>query len=151
MATHSLTPVFLPGKSHGQRSMVGYSPWDCTTVGRDLVAKQNQSLPGGSGGKESACNVGDPGMIPRSRRSPREGNGNPLQYSCLENSIDRGTWQATVHGVIKSPTRLTTIYTHIYTYIHIYIHVYIYIYTYIHKCIYIHIYMHIYIYTHTYV
>ena len=46
-------------------------------------------LPGGSDSKESACNAGDPGLIPGSRRSPGEGNGNPLQYSCLENSMDR--------------------------------------------------------------
>ena len=60
------------------------------------------SFPGGSGVKESACNVGDPGLIPGSRRSPGEGNGNPLQYSCLENPMERGTWQATIHGVTKS-------------------------------------------------
>ena len=58
-------------------------------------------LPGGSDGKESACNVGDPGSVPGSGRSPGEGNGNPLQYSCLENSLNRGTEQATVHGVAK--------------------------------------------------
>ena len=49
-------------------------------------------------GKESACNAGDPGSIPGCGRYPGEGNGNPLQYSCLENSIDRGAWQATVLG-----------------------------------------------------
>jgi len=47
---------------------------------------------------ETACSVGDPGPIPESRRPPGEGNGNPLQYSCLENPMDRGAWQATVHG-----------------------------------------------------
>ena len=52
-----------------------------------------------SDSKESACNAGDPGSIPVSGRCPGEGNGNPLQYSCLENSMDRGAWQATVHGV----------------------------------------------------
>ena len=63
---------------------------------------------GGSDGKESACNVGDLGLIPGSRRFPGEGDGNPLlQYSFLENSMDRGAWQATVHGVAKSRTRLT--------------------------------------------
>ena len=51
-------------------------------------------FPGGSDGKESACNTGDPGSIPESGRSPREGNGYPLQYSCLENSLDRGAWWA---------------------------------------------------------
>ena len=55
-------------------------------------------FPGGSDGKESACNVGDLGLIPESGRSPGEGNGYPFQYSCLENSMDRGTWQAAIHG-----------------------------------------------------
>ena len=60
--------------------------------------------PGGSDGKESACNVGDLGSIPGLRRSPGVGNGNPLQYSCLENPMDRGAWWATVHGIAKSWT-----------------------------------------------
>ena len=63
-------------------------------------------FPAGADGKESACNAGDPSSILGLGRSPGEGNGNPLQYSCLENSMDRGTWQATVHGVTKSRTRL---------------------------------------------
>ena len=61
---------------------------------------------GGSDGKESACKVGDPGSIPGSGRSPGEGNGSPLQYSCLEDPMDRGTWWATVHGVSKNQTWL---------------------------------------------
>ena len=52
--------------------------------------------------KASAYNAGNPGSIPGLGRSPGEGNGNPLQYSCLENSMDRGAWQAAVHGVAKS-------------------------------------------------
>ena len=56
---------------------------------------------GGSDHKEPACNPGDLGLIPGSGRSPGEGIGNPLQYSCLENSMDRGACQATVHGVAK--------------------------------------------------
>ena len=59
------------------------------------------SLVGGSVGKESACSAGDPGSIPVSGRSPGEGNGNLLQYSCLENAMDRGAWQASVHGVAR--------------------------------------------------
>ena len=59
----------------------------------------------GSDGKESACNAGDPGLIPGSGRSPGERNGNPLWYSCLENSMDRGGWQVIVHGVAKSQTQ----------------------------------------------
>ena len=56
---------------------------------------------GGSNGKESACNVGDPDFIPGMGRSPGERNGYPLQYSCLENFMDRGIWWATVHGVAE--------------------------------------------------
>ena len=62
---------------------------------------------GSSDGKESACNAGDQGSGPGSGRSPGEGNSNPLQYSCLENSMDRGAWQATIHEVAKSWTRLS--------------------------------------------
>ena len=61
----------------------------------------------GSEGKEAVCDVGDPGSIPGLGRSPGEGNGNPLQYSCLEIPMDRGAWQATVHGVAKSWTRMS--------------------------------------------
>ena len=64
-------------------------------------------FPGGSEVKASACNVGDLGSIPGSGRSPGEGNGNPLQYSCLENPMDGGAWWATVHRVVKSRTRLS--------------------------------------------
>ena len=60
------------------------------------------SIPGSSDGKGSACNARRSGLIPGSRRSSGEGNGNPLQYSCLENPPDGGAWWATVHGVAKS-------------------------------------------------
>ena len=63
--------------------------------------------PCGSAGTESACNMGDLGSIPGLGRSPGEGNGNPLQYSCLENPMDGGAWWATVHRVAKSRTRLS--------------------------------------------
>ena len=110
--------VFLPGKSLGQRSLAGYSPWGHKRFGHDLVTKQQHNreklciiiagmgFPGGSEVKASARNVGDLGSIPVSGRSPGEGNGNPLQYSCLENSMDRRAWWATVHGVSKSRTQL---------------------------------------------
>ena len=62
-------------------------------------------FPGGSDYKQSACNAGNPGLIPGSGRSHREGNGNPLQYSCLENCMDRGAWQAIVHVIRKSRTQ----------------------------------------------
>ena len=64
-------------------------------------------FPGGSDGKESACNVGNPGSIPGSGRSPEEGEENLLQYSGLETSMDRGAWQTTAHGVRKSQTQLS--------------------------------------------
>ena len=59
---------------------------------------------GGSDGKEPASNAGDLGLIPELGRSPGEGNGNPFKYSSLENPMDRGAWQATVHGVAKTQT-----------------------------------------------
>ena len=58
-------------------------------------------FPGGSDGEVSVCNAGDPGSIPGLGRFPGEGNGSPLQYSCLENPMDTGAWQATLHGVTK--------------------------------------------------
>ena len=64
-------------------------------------------FPGGSEIKASACNAGDLGSIPGLGRSPGEGNGNALQYSCLENPMDGGAWWATVHGIAKSQTRLS--------------------------------------------
>ena len=65
-------------------------------------------FPGGSEGKASACSAGDPGLIPGPGRSSGEGNGNPLQYSCLENPKNEEAWQAVVHGVAKSWTRLSS-------------------------------------------
>ena len=62
-------------------------------------------FPGGSNSKQSACSAGDLGSIPGLGKSPGEGNGYPLQYSCLENSMDRGAWQATVHEVTKNQTQ----------------------------------------------
>ena len=64
-------------------------------------------FPGGSDGKESACNGGDLGSIAGLGRSPGEVNSNPLQYSCLENPMDRGAWLDTVRGVAKNWTRLS--------------------------------------------
>ena len=64
-------------------------------------------FPAGSAGKESACNVGDLSLIPGSERSPGEGIGHPLQYSCPENPMDRGDWWATVHGVAKTYIQLS--------------------------------------------
>ena len=102
------TPVSLPGKSHGWRRLMGYSPWglnESDTTERlhftSLLVAQKV---------ESACNVGDLGLIPGLGRSPGEGNGNPLQYPCLENPMDRGAQQAPVQVVSESDTteRLST-------------------------------------------
>ena len=86
-------------------------------------------FPGGSDGKESACNAGDLGSLSGSGRSPGEGNGNPLQYSCLENTTDGGAWQATVDGDTESNTTEQLHYIYIYTHTHIHTHT--------HTCIYI--------------
>ena len=67
----------------------------------------SSGFPGGSEVKASAWNVGDPGLIPGLGRSHGEGNGNPLQYSCLENPMDGGAWWAAVHGVAKCWTQLS--------------------------------------------
>ena len=98
---------------------VGYLLWPVCSLSKTLSVfahlhslLQDQiclllQVPGGSEVKASTCNAGDLGLIPGSGRSPGEGNGNPLQYSCLENPMDGGACRATVHGVAKSRTRLT--------------------------------------------
>ena len=72
-----------------------------------MISFQAMYFPCGSDGEEPACHAGDPGLIPESGRSPGEGNGNPLQNSSLKDSMDRGAWWTTVHGVTKSQTRLS--------------------------------------------
>ena len=67
----------------------------------------NMGFPGGSDSRDSACNTGDPDSVPGLGRSPGEGNVNPLQHSCLQNSLGREAFQATIHGVAKSRTRLS--------------------------------------------
>ena len=74
----------------------------------EKVTHFTQGFPGGSQDKASACNGGDLGSIPGSGRSPGEGNGHPLQHSCLENPMDRGAWRATVHGVARVGHDLVT-------------------------------------------
>ena len=90
----------MPGIKEGARVLEGIPE----EVIFELSFEGWIGFPGGSDGKASACNVGDLGSIPGSGRSPGEGNGNPLQYSCLENPMDRRAWWATVHGVAKSQT-----------------------------------------------
>ena len=103
---------------HGQWSLVGYRLNRVEKsrtqlkrlsmhIHRLLTRFRTLGFPGGSDGKESAHNVGDLGSIPGLGRSPGEGNSYPLWYSCLENFMDRGAWQATVHGVAKSRTQLS--------------------------------------------
>ena len=76
-----------------------------SSSGSSLITPHSQAL-------KTACNVGDLGSIPGSGRCPAVGNGNPLQYSCLENSMDRGTWWATVHGVAELDTTEQLTHTH---------------------------------------
>ena len=71
------------------------------------VSRHEMGFPGGSDSRESACSAGDPGLIPGSGRFPGGGHSNPLQYSCLENSMDKGAWRATVRGVSKGKTGLS--------------------------------------------
>ena len=132
----------LPGKSHGWRSLVGCSPWgseeldtterlhfhfslSCTGEGNGNPLQCScLENPRDSGAwwaavygvsqsrtrlkrLSSSSSAGDLGSVPGSGRSPGERNGYPLQYSCLENSMDRGAWQATIHGITKSGTRLS--------------------------------------------
>ena len=86
------TPVFLPGESQGRRSLVGCRLRSCGMSGASQVSLVVKNPP---------ANSGDVGLRPGPGGSPREGNGNLLQYSCLENSMDRGAWWAAVHGVTK--------------------------------------------------
>ena len=77
------------------------------TINKPLPLVASWGFPGGSAGKESACKAENPGSIPGLGRFPGEGNGYPVQYSCLENSMDRGAWWATVYGVAESWIRLS--------------------------------------------
>ena len=112
MAIYLPSHLFSPGPPHFSEyqtidNTVGW--WGCeaivfsSTVDRTI----NRYKPWRLRWKESSFNAGDLGLIPGTARSPREGNGDPLQYSGLKNAIDRGAWQVTVHGVAKSQTRLS--------------------------------------------
>ena len=106
-------PRVLPGELRGRQqccsSSRGHSPSRNISNRRLELARclHHGGFPGGSGSKESTCNVGALGSIPRWGRTPGEGHGNPLQYSCLENSRDRAAWRATLQGVTKSQTWLS--------------------------------------------
>ena len=90
----------------------GAEPWATCKAYYSLTPMHTMDFPGGSDGKVSAYNARDPGSIPTLGRSPREGNGNPLQYSCFENPMDGGAWWATVHGVTESQTRRSSFTMH---------------------------------------
>ena len=83
-----------------------------TSAPQRASAKEKSLSPRGSDGKVSTCNAGDRSSIPGLGRSPGEGNGNPLQDSCLGNPVDRGAWWATAHGVAKSQTRVSSEHFH---------------------------------------
>ena len=102
---HSVIKASLSEDSQFDRSMSGINR--CPHLCELHIENPHQAMgfPGGSDGKESACNAGDLGLIPGSGRSPGKGNGYPLQYSCLVNPKDRGAWWVTVHGVTNSGTR----------------------------------------------
>ena len=88
--------------------MLGIVPGSGITVMDKSRLCSVEGFPCSSVGKESACSAGDPGLIPGLERSAGEGNGNPLLYSCLYNPMDRGAWQATVHGVERVRHDLAT-------------------------------------------
>ena len=110
-----------PGDGEGQGSLVCCSSWGLKELDTTVPEQQQQfytelfeppvihlGLPGGSVVKNPPAKAGDAGSILGSGRSPREGNGTPLQYSCLGNPMDGGAWRATVQGVAKNRTRLST-------------------------------------------
>ena len=102
------------GVGEGQGNLACCSPWghkesDTTEVAAHILWNMGYAgiFPSGSIAKETTCNAGDLGSTPGSRRFSGEGNGNLLQYSCLENPMDRGTWQVTFHGVTKNQIQLS--------------------------------------------
>ena len=90
-----------------QETLVQFLGWEDLCRRDRLLTPVFLDFPGGSDSKEFACNVGDLGSIPELGRSFGGGHGNPLQYSCLEIPMDRGAWQAAVHGIAKGCTRLS--------------------------------------------
>ena len=103
-----ITITFVPQTSHLLHLPQAYAFVEATGMNRILYSfsliEWTKGFPSGSGGKASTSNVGDPGSIPGLGSSPGEGSGNPLQYSCLENSKDRGAWWVMVHVVARSQT-----------------------------------------------
>ena len=110
MAIHS---SIVPWRIPWTEECGGLQSIESQRVGHDLATTSlllpwlSKDFPGGSDGKASVYNSGDPGLIPGSGRSPGEGNGNPFQYYCQENPMDGGAWYTTGHGIAKSRTRLS--------------------------------------------
>ena len=100
---HKATAGLLVSHAPGA-SVMNFQCHQSLLYSADLLLHASWGFPGGSDSKDFACNVGEPGSIPGSGRSPGEGNGNPLQYSCLGNPMDRGAWWAIDHGVAKIRT-----------------------------------------------
>ena len=103
--SNSLDPLFLPLQGRDRNicpTCLSKLTWGSSEVAFTLRV---MGFPGGSDGEEPTCDTGDPGSVPGLGRSPGEGHGNRLQYSCLGNPMDRGAWWAIVHGVTKSQTR----------------------------------------------
>ena len=106
-----LVPVYA-----GQFNMLGgisFNPQISLVKQLVSIIQRRRAFPCSSVSKGSACSARDPGSIPGLRKTPGEGNGNPLQYPCLENLTDREAWWAAVHGVAKNRTRLSDSHTHI--------------------------------------
>ena len=99
------------GKGKKKKEIFGFGiktefQFCCVSLDKSVTLTEQLDFPGGSDGKEPACNATDLGLSPGSGRCPGERNGNPLQYSCLKNPMDRGSWWATVLRIAKSQTRL---------------------------------------------
>ena len=113
------TPVCLPGKSHRQRTLAGYSPWGHKESNMtEQLPLKHTGFPGGASGKKPACQCRRcerHGYDPWVRKIPWRRKCNPLQYSCLENSMDREAWWATGHRVAQSQTQLKQLRTHTHT------------------------------------
>ena len=97
------TKIQIFGSTHLKKKKKEEESWNCCTLSTYKFTFDSVN-------KESAYNAEDPGSIPRLGRFPREGNGNPPQYSCLENSMDREAWRARVYGIAKSQTQLAFIF-----------------------------------------